>query len=99
MKYEQALEQLYSVGKLRKEWDLEIIRKLLAGLGNPEKTIRIINVTGTNGKGSVTKMIASILKESSVGLKGHGNKVSHSRAMIIHNLLCMSITMLKIFPL
>ena len=44
---------------------------LLAGhLGNPEKKIKAVHVAGTNGKGSTSSMIASILQEAgyNVGL-------------------------------
>jgi dihydrofolate synthase/folylpolyglutamate synthase len=37
------------------------IQALLARLGNPERSFRSIVVAGTNGKGSVTSMLASIL--------------------------------------
>lgn len=49
---------------------LERIRKILALIGNPQKKLKFIHVAGTNGKGSVCFMLASILKESSykVGL-------------------------------
>ena len=32
---------------------LERVRALLAGLGHPEKDLRIIHIAGTNGKGSI----------------------------------------------
>ena len=33
-------------------------------LGNPEKSLRFIHVAGTNGKGSTSHMLASVLKEA-----------------------------------
>lgn len=39
------------------------IHKLLRLLGNPEKKFRLIHVVGTNGKGSVTTMLSSVLTE------------------------------------
>jgi len=42
------------------------IRALLARLGNPEHRFRSIVVAGTNGKGSVTAMLASILRQNGV---------------------------------
>ncbi|MCE2711011.1 MAG: bifunctional folylpolyglutamate synthase/dihydrofolate synthase [Cryomorphaceae bacterium] len=44
--------------------DLGNIEALCSLLGNPEKSLRFIHVAGTNGKGSVSCMLASILKES-----------------------------------
>jgi dihydrofolate synthase/folylpolyglutamate synthase len=37
-------------------------RWLLSFLGHPDKTCPAIQITGTNGKGSVAAMLASILK-------------------------------------
>lgn len=43
---------------------LDRIKKLLSVLGNPQKDFRTVNVAGTNGKGSVSSGIASILNAS-----------------------------------
>lgn len=43
---------------------LKNIEELSAFFGNPEKGMRFIHVGGTNGKGSVSNMLASILMES-----------------------------------
>ncbi|WP_461534224.1 bifunctional folylpolyglutamate synthase/dihydrofolate synthase [Sinomicrobium sp.] len=43
---------------------LDNILKFCNHLGNPEKQLRTIHVAGTNGKGSVSHMIASILQEA-----------------------------------
>lgn len=40
------------------------MRILLAALGNPERELRLIHVAGTNGKGSTSAMIASILNRA-----------------------------------
>ncbi len=40
---------------------LERINKLLGLLGNPQNDLKVIQVAGTNGKGSVTAMLSSIL--------------------------------------
>lgn len=40
---------------------IEILREALSLLGHPEKKLRFIHVAGTNGKGSVVKMLDSIL--------------------------------------
>ena len=46
---------------------LERIEALLTPLGSPEKSVRIVHVTGTNGKGSTSAMLTSILIKA--GLK------------------------------
>jgi dihydrofolate synthase/folylpolyglutamate synthase len=39
-------------------------RALLTGMGSPQKRLRFIHVAGTNGKGSVSAMLASILQRA-----------------------------------
>ena len=43
---------------------LENISLLCEHLGNPEKKLKFIHIAGTNGKGSCSAMLASILSES-----------------------------------
>lgn len=44
--------------------DLTNTLLLTAHLGNPERDIKTIHIAGTNGKGSVSNMLASILQEA-----------------------------------
>jgi len=44
------------------KFGLHNIRALLARIGNPQQTFRSIHIAGTNGKGSVTAMIDSVLR-------------------------------------
>lgn len=44
--------------------DLTNTLLLTAHLGNPERNIKTIHIAGTNGKGSVSNMLASILQEA-----------------------------------
>jgi hypothetical protein len=46
--------------------DLTNITKLCNALDNPQKRLKFIHIAGTNGKGSVTHILASILQESSL---------------------------------
>jgi dihydrofolate synthase/folylpolyglutamate synthase len=71
MRYAEALNFLYSklpmftrVGAPAYKSGLGNIEALCAALGNPEKKIRSIHVAGTNGKGSTSHLLASILQES-----------------------------------
>ena len=41
---------------------LDVMRAVLAELGDPQKTLRYIHVAGTNGKGAVCAMLDSILR-------------------------------------
>lgn len=67
MNYADGINYLESLGKFGIHLGMERIEALLGELGNPETQFKSIHVTGTNGKGSVTSMIADILLES--GLK------------------------------
>ena len=53
-----ALEKV-SLWKGTLDFNLEIPRKLLSALGNPQNELRVIHIGGTNGKGSVSAMIAA----------------------------------------
>src|SRR6476620_5361018 len=54
--------QTQGVSAYRK--DLTNTLLLAEYLGNPEKKLRFIHIAGTNGKGSTTHMLASILMEA-----------------------------------
>lgn len=45
---------------------LDAIQDALLKLGNPQKSLKVIHVTGTNGKGSTIAFMESILKEHDV---------------------------------
>jgi dihydrofolate synthase/folylpolyglutamate synthase len=64
MDYKNCLEKLESIQDRKYNLDLKNITNLLKKLGDPHKKIRCIHIAGTNGKGSVATMIASILKAS-----------------------------------
>ncbi|MCC0651075.1 MULTISPECIES: bifunctional folylpolyglutamate synthase/dihydrofolate synthase [unclassified Clostridioides] len=64
MKYEEALEYISQTNKFGIRLGLENIGKLLELLENPQETLNIIHVAGTNGKGSVCSFISNILRES-----------------------------------
>src|SRR5690554_4002477 len=60
----QQLPMYQQVGSKAYRGDLENILKLCGHLGNPHQKFKSIHVGGTNGKGSVSHMLASILQES-----------------------------------
>jgi len=63
MNFDEALSWLYGFQKFGIRLGLERIKHLVNELGNPHHDVKIIHVAGTNGKGSVCKLIGSILQE------------------------------------
>ena len=62
--YENCLKTLYGFQRFGIKLGLSTIKKILAGLGDPQDTFACIHVAGTNGKGSVASSLASILYRS-----------------------------------
>lgn len=63
MDYQASLDYLYGLQRFGIKLGLENIRELLARLGHPERSFKIIHVAGTNGKGSVCATLAEILRQ------------------------------------
>lgn len=57
----EVLERLYARRRFGIRPGVDRVGKLLARLGNPEKQFRTIHVVGTNGKGSTSAFLSSIL--------------------------------------
>jgi dihydrofolate synthase/folylpolyglutamate synthase len=57
--YERALAELYALAGRGIVPGLERVRAAFARLGHPERAIPCVHVAGTNGKGSVSRMIAT----------------------------------------
>lgn len=71
VKYKETLDLLYRklpmferIGPAAFKKDLSNIGALCEALGHPERRIKSIHIAGTNGKGSVSHMLASILQEA-----------------------------------
>src|SRR5512137_1600876 len=60
------LEQLYARRRFGIRPGIERVRLLLDRLGNPERSFRSIHVVGTNGKGSTSAFLSSILTACNV---------------------------------
>ncbi len=56
---ERLFPELHGFGV---KWGLEKTRRLLRAAGDPLSTYQVIHIGGTNGKGSVSAMIASVLR-------------------------------------
>jgi dihydrofolate synthase/folylpolyglutamate synthase len=71
MNYQETIDFLYSqlpayhrIGKAAYKGDLDTTLALDEYFGHPHRKYRTIHVAGTNGKGSVSHMIASVLQEA-----------------------------------
>ena len=71
MTYAETLSYLYQqlpmfqrVGPKAFKKDLKNITRLCSALGNPQGRFSSVHIAGTNGKGSVSSMLASILQEA-----------------------------------
>jgi dihydrofolate synthase/folylpolyglutamate synthase len=62
MEYQEALEWLYGIRRFGPNRTLEPTFKVLELLNNPQEHFKSIHVAGTNGKGSTSAIIASILE-------------------------------------
>ena len=71
MTYQETLEWMFAqlpmyhrIGAAAYKADLQPTLDMMDSLCNPERKFRSIHVAGTNGKGSVSHMLASILQEA-----------------------------------
>jgi len=64
LSYAELINRLFPRLTAGIRWGLSRVEDLLAGAGNPHRTFRSIHVAGTNGKGSVAAMVASVLQHA-----------------------------------
>ena len=71
MTYQETLDFMFAqlpmyhrVGAAAYKADIQPTVDMMAALGNPERKFKSIHVAGTNGKGSVSHFLASILQEA-----------------------------------
>ena len=63
-RYRETIKWLFAVRRFSSKLGLKYVGHLLERIGDPQRNFRSIHVTGTNGKGSTTAMVASILAEA-----------------------------------
>ena len=87
LRYDGAVDWLYSFTKYGWRFGLERISYLVEQLGNPQKKLNVIHVAGTNGKGSVCKFIGSILQKAgyTVGVYLSPHLERFSERIVINN--------------
>jgi dihydrofolate synthase / folylpolyglutamate synthase len=69
--YPETLAYLYAqlpmfhrIGKAAYKADLDNTHALMDALGHPEQGLKCVHIAGTNGKGSTSHMLASVLQEA-----------------------------------
>jgi dihydrofolate synthase / folylpolyglutamate synthase len=62
MSYSETVNYLYNLQKYGIKFGLDNISRLMSALDNPHRSFLSVHVAGTNGKGSTSAIIASILK-------------------------------------
>ncbi len=103
MNCSQAIEFIHSLEKFGIKPGLERIRALCERLGNPQEQLKVVHVAGTNGKGSVSTMIANILHASglNVGLYtspyviDFRERIQYNGKMIEHGELAQAVDTVK----
>ncbi len=64
MNYNETLNYIHSLGNFSLPPTLDRIKRVLDKLGSPQNKLKAIHIAGTNGKGSVSAMLASVFKEA-----------------------------------
>lgn len=71
MTFSETLDYLYQqlpmhqrIGQAAYKSDLKSTTQLMSHLGNPERKFKSIHIAGTNGKGSVSHLLASVFQEA-----------------------------------
>ena len=64
MTYQETIEKIHSLLHLGARPGLDRMLKLLDKIGNPQNKCKFVHIAGTNGKGSVSQMISSVLTEA-----------------------------------
>lgn len=87
MTYEEALCYLEQLGKFGINLGLVRIEQLLGLMNNPERRFKTIHVTGTNGKGSTTAMVAAVLCAAGIktGMYTSPHLVEYTERIVIDN--------------
>ena len=64
MDIQESLNRLFALHTFGIKLGLDNIKSFLDKIGNPQKKLKTIHVAGSNGKGSTSSFIASILMEN-----------------------------------
>jgi dihydrofolate synthase/folylpolyglutamate synthase len=87
MSYSETINYLYNLQKHGIKFGLDNINTLMSALDNPHKSFSAVHVAGTNGKGSTSAIIASILHTARlrVGLFTSPHLISFTERIRVNN--------------
>lgn len=103
MNYREALEYIESLQALGSVPGLDSIINLCEKLGNPQDDLRFIHIAGTNGKGSVSAYLASVLRSAgyrvgsynSPTIRDYRERICVGGRMISQKAFCELLTCVK----
>jgi len=86
MTYQESLDYLTSLGRFGIKLGLDRTKALLRELGDPQELFQGVLVAGTNGKGSVCAMVASVLQAAGyrVGLMPKPHLISYTERIQVN---------------
>lgn len=61
MTYEDIIEQIQNTSRFGKACGKDVTFEMMKYLGNPESSMKVIHIAGTNGKGSVAAFLTSMI--------------------------------------
>ena len=64
MTIQETLDFIHRTSWMKSRPGLERITELMHRLGDPQKQLRFVHIAGTNGKGSTTAMLTSVLRQA-----------------------------------
>lgn len=64
MTYQETLDRIHSFQRYGSRLGLERMTRLMELLGNPQESMKVIHVAGTNGKGSACRFLYTVLQEN-----------------------------------
>ena len=105
MTYNEAIQKIDSLLVFGSRPGLDRIKKLLNLMGNPQNNLKYVHIAGTNGKGSVSNMTASVLTKAgyktglftSPHITGFGERMQIDFNRISENEIINQVE--KLFPL
>lgn len=64
LNYLESVPKYSHTGQAAANFNLDRMRKICSEMGNPQKRFKSIHVAGTNGKGTICRMLASVYQEA-----------------------------------